>query len=223
MPKNIKNAKIACVDFNLNKTRMKQGVSIVLTDPSKLQEVQDHEVEMTKKRIQSIVNAGANVIFTTKGIDDMAIKVLANAGVMGVRRVDKRDLKMIAKATGATFLLTMANMEGEEEFEASYLGEAEEVAQVSVSDREMILLKGCKTASTSSIILRGANATMLDEMERAVHDAICIVKRVLESNATVPGGGCVEAAVSVYLRKFAHTLVCFFFFFFFFFFVLFFI
>ena len=162
---------------------------------------------MTKRRIQSIIDSGANVVFTTKGIDDMAIKVLSNAGVMGVRRVDKRDLKMIAKATGATFLLTMANMEGEEEFEPSFLGEADEVSQVSVSDREMLLLKGCKTSSTSSIVLRGANATMLDEMERAVHDAICIVKRVLESNATVPGGGCVEAAVSVYLRKFAHTLV----------------
>jgi len=103
-------------------------------------------------------------------------------------------------------LLTMANMEGDEEFDPIFLGEAEEFSQISVSDQEMIVIKGCKTSQTASIILRGANSTMLDEMERSVHDAICIVKRVLESNAIVPGGGCVEAAVSVYLRKFAHTL-----------------
>ncbi len=126
---------------------------------------------------------------------------------MGVRRVAKADLKLIAKATGATFLLTMGNMEGEDEFDPVFLGEAEEVSQIGVSDHEMIILKGCKTSHTASIVLRGANATMLDEMERSVHDAICIVKRVLESNSIVPGGGCVEAAVSVYLRKFAHTLV----------------
>ena len=167
---------------------------------------------MTKQRIQLILDAGANVVLTTKGIDDLAMKFLANAGVIGVRRVAKADLKMIAKATGATFLLTMGNMEGEEDFEPSFLGEAEDLSQVSISDNEMIMIKGCKTARTSSIVLRGANSTMLDEMERSVHDAICIVKRVLESNATVPGGGCVEAAVSVYLQKFAHTLVCGFFF-----------
>jgi T-complex protein 1 subunit alpha len=206
MPKLVKNAKIACVDFNLNRTRMKQGVQVVLTDPTKLQAIQDHEAELTKQRIDCIVASGANVILTTKAIDDLALKYLSLAGVVGVRRVTKSDMKLIAKATGATLLLTMANMEGDEEFDPIFLGEAEEFSQINVSDQEMIVIKGCKTSQTASIILRGANSTMLDEMERSVHDAICIVKRVLESNAIVPGGGCVEAAVSVYLRKFAHTL-----------------
>mmetsp|Transcript_1407 Transcript_1407/g.3765 ORF Transcript_1407/g.3765 Transcript_1407/m.3765 type:complete len:549 (+) Transcript_1407:2-1648(+) len=206
MPKRAANAKIACIDFNLNKTRMQQGVNIVITDPEKLQEVQDHEIGMTKARIQKIIDAGATVILTTKAMDDLAQKYLVKAGIMGVRRVAKKDLKYIARATGATFVLTMAGMEGEEEFDPSWLGEAELVEQVSLSDNELIHVKGCKSASTSSIILRGANDTMLDEMERSVHDAICVVKRVLESNSVVPGGGCVEAALSVYLRNFAHTL-----------------
>jgi hypothetical protein len=58
-----------------------------------------------------------------------------------------------------------------------------------------------------SIILRGANHHMLDEMERSVHDALCVVKRTLESNIVVPGGGSVEAALSIFLENFATTLV----------------
>lgn len=229
MPKKVVGCKIACIDFNLNKTRMKQGVQIVLTDPEKLQAVQDHEALMTKQRIDKIVESGANIVLTTKAIDDLAQKYLEKAGIVGVRRVAKSDLKYIARATGATFILNMASMEGEEEFDPLWLGEAEvfeqvckvlfsilglvkvtltgRIVQVRVSDNEMIQIRGCRSASTASIILRGANETMLDEMERAVHDAICVVKRTLESNAVVPGGGCVEAALSVYLRKFAHTLV----------------
>ena len=64
-----------------------------------------------------------------------------------------------------------------------------------------------KARSSSSIILRGANDFMLDEMERSIHDAICVVKRVLESKTVVPGGGAVEAALSIYLENFATSLV----------------
>ena len=64
-----------------------------------------------------------------------------------------------------------------------------------------------KARSASSIILRGANDFMLDEMERSMHDAICVVKRVLESKTVAPGGGAVEAALSIYLENFATSLV----------------
>ena len=61
--------------------------------------------------------------------------------------------------------------------------------------------------SAASIILRGANDFMVDEMERSVHDALCVVKRVLESNLVVPGGGAVETALSIYLENFATSIV----------------
>merc|ERR1711874_60866 len=127
------------------------------------------------------------------------------AGAMAVRRCKKVDLKRIAKATGATFVTSLANIEGEESFEASYLGEAAEVAQERISDDELILIKGTKARSASSIILRGPNDFYCDEMERSVH-ALCVVKRVLESKSVVVGGGCVEAALSIYLENFATSL-----------------
>lgn len=126
---------------------------------------------------------------------------------MAVRRVDKEHLRRVARATGGTLVSTLANLEGEETFDASMLGSAEEVVQERISDDECILIKGTRTQSSASIILRGANDFMLDEMERSLHDALCAVKRTLESGSAVPGGGAVEASLSVYLENFATTLV----------------
>merc|ERR1712179_644683 len=112
----------------------------------------------------------------------------------------------IAKATGATFVTSLANMEGEKSFEASQLGEAETVAQTRISDDELILIKGTKVRTAASIILRGPSDMYCDEMERSIHDALCVIKRVLESKSVVVGGGCVEAALSIYLENFATSL-----------------
>ena len=161
---------------------------------------------MTTDKIKKILATGANVIMTTKGIDDLCLKLFVENGAMAVRRCKKEDLKRIAKATGATFINSMANLDGEETFDASYLGFAQEVEQVKISDDECILVKGTSVHQSASIILRGANDYMLDEMERSVHDCLCAVKRTLESNSVVPGGGCVEAALSIYLENFATTV-----------------
>ncbi|CAJ0630069.1 3714_t:CDS:2 [Entrophospora sp. SA101] len=193
MKKRITNAKIACLDMNLQKARMHLGVQITIDDPDKLEDIRKRESDITIERIQKILNTGANVIFTTKGIDDLCLKFFIDAGAMAVRRCKKEDLRRIAKATGETF-------------EPSYLGLADEVLQERISDDECILIKGTKAQNSSSIILRGANDYMLDEMERALHDSLSVVKRTLESNSVVPGGGAVETALSIYLENFATTL-----------------
>ncbi|XP_032341172.1 T-complex protein 1 subunit alpha isoform X3 [Camelus ferus] len=221
MPKRIVNAKIACLDFSLQKTKMKLGVQVVITDPEKLDQIRQRESDITKERIQKILATGANVILTTGGIDDMCLKYFVETGAMAVRRVIKRDLKRIAKASGgtspassqvfviiliATILSTLANLEGEETFEASMLGQAEEVVQERICDDELILIKNTKARTSASVILRGANDFMCDEMERSLHDALCVVKRVLESKSVVPGGGAVEAALSIYLENYATSM-----------------
>ncbi|TFK55249.1 T-complex protein 1 [Heliocybe sulcata] len=206
MKKRIANAKIACLDINLQKARMQLGVQILVEDPNQLEEIRKRESDITIERIRKILAAGANVIFTTKGIDDLCLKEFVEAGAMAVRRCRKEDLRRIAKATGGTLVSSLANLEGEETFEASYLGTAEEVVQERISDDELILVKGTKVVSSSSIVLRGANDYMLDEMERALHDTLSVIKRTLESGSVVPGGGAVETALSIYLENFATTL-----------------
>ncbi|XP_017969686.1 PREDICTED: T-complex protein 1 subunit alpha [Theobroma cacao] len=206
MPLRVAPAKIACLDFNLQKTKMQLGVQVLVTDPRELEKIRQREADMTKERIEKLLRAGANVVLTTKGIDDMALKYFVEAGAIAVRRVRKEDMRHVAKATGATMVSTFADMEGEETFDSSFLGYADEVVEERIADDDVVMIKGTKSTSAVSLILRGANDYMLDEMERALHDALSIVKRTLESNTVVAGGGAVEAALSVYLEYLATTL-----------------
>lgn len=167
----------------------------------------DSEAEITIERIRKILAAGANVVLTTKGIDDLCLKEFVEAGAMAVRRCRKEDLRRIARATGGTLISSLADLEGNETYESTYLGVADEVVQERISDDELILIKGTRVVNSASIVLRGANDYMLDEMERALHDTLSIIKRTLESGSVVPGGGAVESALSIYLENFATTLV----------------
>ncbi|VEL18798.1 unnamed protein product, partial [Protopolystoma xenopodis] len=187
MPKLVKNARIACLDFTLQKVKMKLGVQVCVTDPDKLDAIRERESGITRGRIKKILSAGANVILTTGGIDDLCMKYFVEAGAMAVRRCKKVDLKRIAKATGGHLV-------------------AEEVVQERICDDELILIRGPKSRSAASIVLRGANDFYVDEMERSIHDALQVIKRTLESRTVVPGGGACEAAVSIYLENYAVTM-----------------
>ncbi|KAK1139748.1 chaperonin-containing T-complex alpha subunit Cct1 [Aspergillus melleus] len=206
MTTRVTDAKIACLDMNLQKERMKLGVQITVEDPDQLEKIRERESGIVLERVDMILKSGANVVFTTKGIDDMVLKAFVEKGAMAVRRCKKEDLRRIAKATGATLVSSLSDLNGDEKFEASNLGHAEEVVQERISDDECILVKGTKVHNSASIILRGPNDFSLDEMERSVHDSLCAVKRTLESGSIVPGGGAVETALHIYLEEFAVTV-----------------
>lgn len=144
MPKKIVNAKIACLDFSLQKTKMKMGVQVLINDPDKLEGIRARELDITKERINKILATGVNVVLSSGGVDDLCMKYFVEAGAMAVRRVKKSDLKIIAKATGAAFLTSLTNMDGEESFDSSMVGEAAEVSQERICDDELILIKGTK-------------------------------------------------------------------------------
>jgi len=177
-----------------------------ISDPTQTHAINKREENILSERIQLILKSGANVILTTGALDDMASKQLVEAGAIGVRRVLIKDLHNIARATGGQVVLSLADIKGNESLDSSNLGEAESFVQEQLSDRELLVVKGTKNGKCASILLRGANDTMLDEMDRSIHDSLMAVKRVLESKEVVPGGGAVEAAVSMHLEAFAEQL-----------------
>jgi len=206
MPKIMKDAKIACVDFNLNKFRLQMGVSVLVQDPDNLDKIRQREMDICKERCERIIKAGANVVLCARGIDDFALKYFVEAGVIAVRRVKKGDLRRIAQNSGAKVVVSLADMEGEESFNPDDLGACDLVEERKVGDWEYMFFEGMKAARASTIICRGANDFFLDEIERSIHDSLCVIKRVLESNSLVAGGGAVEVALSVYLDDYARTL-----------------
>jgi T-complex protein 1 subunit alpha len=206
MPLTVTNAKIALLDMNLAKFRMPAGVSVLVQNPDNLEDIRQRELDLTKERCKKILDAGANVIICSKGIDDFALKYFVEAKCIAVRRCDKADMKRLASATGAKIMITFDDENGEEIFNKDCLGEAEEVSEEAINDYNYVFFKKCKKQSAQTILLRGANYLMLDETERSIHDALCAVKRVLESNKLVVGGGCVEVSTSLYLENYARGL-----------------
>lgn len=206
MPTQVKNAKIAMVDFALQRHRMQMGINVVVRDVKELERIKKREADITKERIDKLLKAGANVILSTKGIDDLCAKYLVEKGVIGVRRVMKKDLQRLALATGGKMLLNLADLEGDETVDPSTLGTCAEVSEDEVGDRFVIYLRKCAGTGAATIVLRGANEFMLDEVERSLHDSLMVVKRTLESGKVVAGGGAVEAACYVHLMDYARTL-----------------
>ena len=195
--------KIALIDMNLQKHRMAMGVNIQIKDPKEIERIKQREMDLTKEKIQRILDTGAKVVLTTKGVDDTCMKYFVEAGVFCARRVPKEDLKRLAKATGGQVVITMADMEGNESFDVESLGTCRAIQETRVGDGELLKVFGCSNGGASTIVLRGANEYMLDEIDRSLHDSLCVVKRMLESNSLVPGGGAVEAALNVYLQEYA--------------------
>ena len=208
MPTSVTGAKIAFVDFNLNKYRLAMGVQVLVHDPEALNKIRIAEMDVCKKRCQMLIDAGANVVLCARGIDDFALKYFVEAGVIAIRRVPKSDLRRMANCAGGKVVVSLAELgdEGEETFDAASLGACEKVYEKRVGDWEYMFFEGMAQTRAQTIILRGANEFFLDEVERSLHDSLCVIKRVLESNSVVAGGGSVEVALSVYLDDFARTL-----------------
>jgi T-complex protein 1 subunit alpha len=203
MKKFIKKPRIFCLDCNLQKYKSPLTVSVVVDDPEKLEEIRRKEVDMAAEKIKSIASSGANVVLTTKGIDDLCTKLLLDAGVVAIRRCKREDLLVIAKATGTVVLSDIVDVNGETGITG--LGSADSFEVRAVGDEECVFINGMRK-KMASVILRGPNPQLLDEMARSLHDALCILRKTLESKMLVPGGGTAECSLSLVLEELASTV-----------------
>jgi len=180
---------------------------VLVNDPENLEKIRQREMDVTRERCKKILDAGANVILCSKGIDDFALKYFVEMKTIAIRRVPKGDLRRIANSTGAKVVISLADYEGgEESYDPSNLGECTDVYEERVGDWEYMFFKGMKQTRAQTIVIRGANDFFIEEIERSLHDSLCVIKRVLESNNLVAGGGAAEVALSIYLDDFARTL-----------------
>jgi len=200
MPKRIKNAKIAVLKTALEVKETETDAEIRVTDPEMLQKFIEQEERIIKEMIDKIVQAGANVVFCQKGIDDLAQYYLAKAGILAVRRVKQSDIEKLAKATGARIITDLRDIKPED------LGEAELVEELKIGEDEMVFVRGCKNPKAVTILIRGGTEHIVDEVERSLTDSIKVVKAALEDGKVLPGGGAPEIEVSLKLKDWVPTL-----------------
>jgi thermosome len=200
MPKLVKNARIAVINapLEIEKTEITSKISI--TSPEQMKAFLDEETRILSKMVEKIASAGANVVICQKGIDDVAQYLLKKKNILAVRRVKESDIEKVAKATGARIVTNIDDLTPDD------LGYAGIVEERKVGEEKMVFIEDCKDPRAVTILVRGASEMIVDEAERALHDAIYVIKNVLETGKLVYGGGAIEISLANKIREFATTL-----------------
>jgi thermosome len=200
MPKLVRNAKIALLECPIEIEKPEISAKINITHPDQMKRFLDEETQVLKKMIDKIASVGANVVICEKGIDDIAQHFLAKKGIMAVRRAKRSDMEKLAKATGGRIVSSI------EDISEKDLGEAGLVEERRVAEDKMVFVEQCKNPKAVTILLRGGSDQLVAEAERSVHDAICVVRDVVQEPKIVGGGGSVEIEVAKALREYARKL-----------------
>ena len=200
MPENIDDAKIALLDSAIEVKETETDAEINISDPSQMKNFVEQEEEQLKEMVDAIDEAGANVVLCQKGIDDIAQHYLAKRGIFAVRRVSSSDMDKLSKATNANIVTNI------QDIESSDLGSAGSVEQRRVGGDAMTFVQDCPEAKSVSILIRGGTEHVVDEIERAMEDAIGGVSSALRNGRVVGGGGATEVELAQELRDYADSV-----------------
>ena len=200
MPKRIENAKIALVNSALEIEKTEMSAEIRINDPAQMKRFLDEENEMLQSMVNKVAGTGANVLICQKGIDDIAQHFLAKKGILAVRRAKESDMTKLSKATGGRIVTNL------DDFGEKDIGNANLVEERKVESDKWVFVEGCKNPKAVSILIRGGSQRVVDEADRSMHDALMVVKDVVEHPSVVVGGGATEAELSYKLRDWANSL-----------------
>ena len=200
MPNSVEDAEIALIDSPIEVRETETDAEINISDPSQMKNFVEQEEEQLKEMVKAIEDAGANVVLCQKGIDDMAQHYLAKKDIYAVRRVSSGDMNKLAKATNANVVTSIS------EIESSDLGSAGTVEQRRIGGDSMTFVQDCPEAKSVSVLIRGGTEHVVDEIERAMEDAIGGVSSALRNGRVVGGGGATEVELAQELRDYADSV-----------------
>jgi len=200
MPKKVIDAKIALINTALEINKTETDAKINISNPQQLKTFLDEENKMLKTMVDKIVASGANVLACQKGVDDMVQHYLAKADILTVRRIKESDMTKLAKATGARITTNLDDLYEKD------LGFAQLVEERKIEEDRWVFVEGCKHPKSVSLLLRGGSQRVVDEVERSIHDAIMVVRDVMELPSIVAGGGAPETYVASKIRSWSKSL-----------------
>ena len=195
MPTKIEKAKIALVNAALEVEKTEMSAEIRISDPTQMQLFLEEENRMLKSMVDKIHSIGANVLICQKGIDDISQHYLSKHGILSVRRVKESDMTKLAKATGGRITTSL------DDISTNDLGSAEIVQQKKVESDKWVFIEGCENPRSVTILIRGGSQRVVDEADRSIHDALMVVKDVVEKPLIVAGGGSPEAYLATELNE----------------------
>ncbi len=199
MPTKIQQAKIALINSALEIEKTEMSAEIRINDPTQMQMFLEEENRMLKSMVEKLHSIGTNVVICQKGIDDMAQHFLAKHGILAVRRVKESDMTKLAKATGGRISSNLDDITEKD------LGLSDLVHQKKVESDKWVFVEGCKNPHSITLLIRGGSQRVVDEVDRSIHDALMVVKDVIEKPAIVAGGGAPEALLAAFLKDWSES------------------
>jgi thermosome len=197
MPKRTQNAKIALLNTKLEIEKTEFDAKININSPDQMKLFLDEEERMLKEMTDGVVESGANFVFCEKSIDDVALHFLSKKGVAAVKNVSSGDMEKLAKATGAKIVASIKDLS------SASLGEAKIIEESKIGDDKLIYVRDAKNPMAVTVVVRGGTEHVVDEAERSLHDALCVVRDAIEDGKILAGGGAPEAETAKQLRDYA--------------------
>jgi len=197
MPKRTQNAKIALLNAKLEIEKTEFDAKININSPDQMKLFLDEEERMLKEMTDGVVESGANFVFCEKSIDDVAPHFLSKKGVAAVKNVSSGDMEKLAKATGAKIVASIKDLS------SASLGEAKIIEESKIGDDKLIYVRDAKNPMAVTVVVRGGTEHVVDEAERSLHDALCVVRDAIEDGKILAGGGAPEAETAKQLRDYA--------------------
>jgi len=200
MPKKIDDARIALISAPLEIQKTEFEAKINISNPNQIKTFMEEENTILKEMVEKIKSTNANVVLCQKGIDDIIQHYLAKAGILTVRRIKESDMSKLAKATGGRIVGSVNDLSKND------LGLAKNVEEKLVEEDKWVFIEGCKNPKAVSLLVRGGSQRVIDEADRSIHDALMVVKDVVEKPLILHGGGAPEAYLALKLKEWSKSL-----------------
>ena len=200
MPRKIENAKIALISESLEIKKTEFEAKLNISSPNEIKSFMEEESQLLKDMVDKIKSTDANVVLCQKGIDDIIQHYMGKEGILAVRRIKESDMSKLAKSTGGRIVGSVNDLSNDD------LGAAQNVEERKVEEDNWVFIEGCKNPKAISMLLRGGSQRVIDEADRSIHDALMVIKDVIETPKIVYGGGSPEAYVAIKLRNWAKSL-----------------
>merc|ERR1712203_865229 len=198
--KNIQNPKIALLNVELELKAEKDNAEVRVDNVEEYQKIVDAEWNILYDKLEKLHKAGAKVVLSKLPIGDVATQYFADREMFCAGRVAEEDLNRTMKACGGSIQTTVNDLSDDK------LGYCEMFEEKAVGGERFNFFTGVPKTKTCTIILRGGAEQFMEETERSLHDAIMIVRRAIQNDSVVAGGGAIDMELSKYLRNYSRTI-----------------
>lgn len=205
-PNKIEKAKIGLIQFCISPPKTDMENNVVVSDYTQMDRVLREERQYILNIVKQIKKAGCNVLLIQKSIlrdaiNDLALHFFAKMKIMVIKDIEREEIEFVCKTLGCRPAASL------DHFQADILGSADLIEEVQTGDSKVVKITGIQNAGkTVSVIVRGSNKLVLEEADRSIHDALCVMRCLVKRRALIAGGGAPEIELALRLAEYSQTL-----------------